>query len=139
MVIKPGFMLILMGVAGALGCNTGPEFAVNERTFELPSMKPGPGGCMGIRLGRGPTETAATGASGAGSTLVTQASWGGEALVVRVSEGSTLLLERSYDEEFLRSGRVDEFTVTSSTGQSRLYRYWASYDENGQPRCAPLE
>jgi hypothetical protein len=85
------------------------------------------------------TPQASRGKCGAGSTLVTQASWGGEALVVRVSEGSTLLLERIYDEEFLRSGRVDEFTVTSSTGQSRLYRYWASYDEDGQPRCAPLE
>jgi hypothetical protein len=63
----------------------------------------------------------------------------GENLVVRVTEKNLLLEERVYDQAFLSSGRLDEFTVTASTGQSRMLRYWASFDAAGRPECVPLD
>jgi hypothetical protein len=138
--IEPGFMLVLVVVGGAcIACDGGPTFAVNERIFELPSMKSAGGGCIAVRLGGGGRGATGTAGGSDGSTLAIEASFGGDEMVVKVTEGGRLVAERTYDEAFLRSGRLDQFTVTASTGHSRLLRYWASYDSDGQPRCAPLE
>lgn len=139
MTIKPGIMLVLLGVAGSSIACQGPQFAFNERIFELPSMKPAGGGCVAVHLGGGGSGATGTAGGGDGSTLAIETSFGGDVVVVTVTEPGRLVAVRRYDEAFLRSGRLDEFTVTGSTGQSRLLRYWASYDGDGHPRCAPLE
>jgi hypothetical protein len=55
---------VLAGVAGASIACQGPTFAVNERIFELPSMKPAGGGCHAVQLGG--SGRGATGAAGGG-------------------------------------------------------------------------
>jgi hypothetical protein len=138
MAITRAFMLVLVGVAGAgLGCEDGPQFAINERIFEYPSMKPAGAGCVAVKLGGGRGGTGTAG-GGDGSTLAIEVSFGDE-VIVTVKEAGRLLVQRTYDEAFLRSGRLDEFTVTASTGHARLLRYWASFDAGGRPSCAPLE
>lgn len=125
-------------IGGALtSCGQGPEFAVNERIFELPSMKSAGAGCFSVELGgRGSGGTGTAGGSD-GSPLAISAHVG-ENMVVQVTEQGRVLLERVYDEAFFRSGRLDEFSVTASTGHGRLLRYWASFDAAGRPSCADL-
>jgi hypothetical protein len=138
MAITRALLLFLAGLAGAgLGCEDGPEFAFNERIFEYPSMKPAGSGCTAVKLGGGSGGTGVAGGSD-GSTLAITVSFADE-VVVTVKEAGRLLFQRTYDEAFLRSGRLDEFIVTASAGQGRLLRYWSSFDAGGRPHCAPLE
>jgi hypothetical protein len=55
-----------------------------------------------------------------------------DAVVVQVFSDTDLLESRRYDEAMLRSGSVDEFTVTTHAGRSYVLRYWggscASFD-----------
>jgi hypothetical protein len=139
MTSKPGVVLFLVSVGCVLpSCAQGPQFAVNERIFELPSMKSAGAGCLGVRLGSGSEGGTETGGGSDGSPLVI-ATRIREDMTVQVTESGRLLVERVYDEAFFLSGRLDEFSVTASTGQGRFLRYWASFDADGRPECAPLE
>ncbi len=59
---------------------------------------------------------------------------GGDAndVPVQVFSDNQLLVTRRYDEAFLRSGTVDEFTVTTHAGGSYFLRYWGG-------SCDPLD
>ena len=52
MLSKPRLVLFVAIVGCAASCEPGEDFAVNERIFELPSMKSAGAGCMSMRLGR---------------------------------------------------------------------------------------
>jgi hypothetical protein len=55
-----------------------------------------------------------------------------DVVAVQVFSDTELLANRQYDEAMLRSGTVDEFTVTTHAGRSYVLRYWggscASFD-----------
>jgi hypothetical protein len=55
-----------------------------------------------------------------------------DGMVVQVFSDAELLISRRYDEATLRSGAVDEFTVTTHAGRVYVLRYWDG-------RCAPLD
>ena len=137
MLRKPGVVLFVVSVGCAASCEPGQEFAVNERIFELPSMKSAGAGCMDVRLGGGVSGTGTAGGSDRSPLAITVRTR--ENMVVQVTESGRLLVERVYDEVFLRSGRLDEFNVTASSGQGRLLRYWASFGADGRPACVPLD
>jgi hypothetical protein len=55
-----------------------------------------------------------------------------DVVVVQVFSDTELLANRQYDEAMLRSGTVDEFTVTTHAGRNYVLRHWggscASFD-----------
>jgi hypothetical protein len=48
----------------------------------------------------------------------------GDAFMVRVFSDQQLLASRTYGVAMLRSGRLDEFTVTTHSGAVYVLRYW---------------
>jgi hypothetical protein len=104
---------------------------LNERVFvkEGDSLNFNGGGCMTMQLGSSrplaspPVE---------GSDFEVTEGANADAVVVQVFSDTDLLASRRYDEAMLRSGSVDEFTVTTHAGRSYVLRYWggncASFD-----------
>jgi hypothetical protein len=109
--------------------------ALNHRLFEPPSMTPS-GGCVTYQLKPGARSTS-SGGSALGLPLVVSETAVDYTVVVEVTDKGQQVVEKVYDEDFFESGQRDEFTVTSS-GQTMLLRYWATFDADGRPVCAPL-
>jgi hypothetical protein len=133
-----GFLtsVVLAGLALAAlgGCEPpGPVVAFNQRMFSLPGMDSAGSSCIVVRLGD------SGGSSGGGGTLdlIMNVRVADDRLIVEVAEGRTVLLRRSYDEAFFQSQRVDEFTVTATTGRGMLVRNWGSYGAGGRAECSP--
>src|SRR4029077_5070158 len=106
--------------------------ALNMRTFVLPSMTPGGGGCTTLQLKPG----APPGSVGRGRAIglpitVSQTSVN-ETVVVDVTDGGQTVVEKVYDAAFFQSGKRDDFTLTSS-GQMILLRFWGTADPGGNP------
>jgi hypothetical protein len=51
----------------------------------------------------------------------------GDAYVVKVYTDSDLLVERSYSEATLASGKMDEFSVTTHSGAVYTLRFWGGH------------
>jgi hypothetical protein len=134
--------LVLL-VAPFLGsCDqAGKPVVLNQRLFELPSKAATSSACYGFHLKTGPLGTPGGSASGgggpSGSPLVVGAKLAGDTVVVDVTDNGRIVIQRTYDEAFFESGRVDEFTATGSSGPSVLLRFWGTFDPNGHPACAP--
>jgi hypothetical protein len=115
---------------------------LNERLFELPSMKSAGSGCMMYDLkpaslfGGGSSSGSGSG-SASGLPLVVGQRSDNDRVIVDVTDGARVVVERVYDLAFFRSGKLDEFTATVP-GEMMLLRYWGGVDPNGQPQCAPL-
>jgi hypothetical protein len=105
--------------------------SLNERVFvkEADSLNFNGGGCMTMPLG-GSRPIASPPVEGSDFEVTEGAN--ADAVVVQVFSDTDLLESRRYDEAMLRSGSVDEFTVTTHAGRSYVLRYWggscASFD-----------
>jgi len=127
-----------------VSCAPGVDVVVNERLFELPSMKSRGGGCAMYELRKDTALSSGGGStSGSGGTspsgLVVSQTSAGEIVLVKVSDQGHVLAERRYGEGFLRSEKVDEFVVRGFSGDQMMLRYWGTFDPDGRPRCAPFE
>jgi hypothetical protein len=122
------------------GCDPGPHVVLNQRGFELPSTTPTDIACFAFDLGRtsGDGKPSFEGANQTSSLIVRQAT-GPQEVVVSVTEGLNIVVQRTYDESFFHSGKLDEFTASSTTGQSLELRYWGQDDSTVPPECAPAE
>jgi hypothetical protein len=129
------------GTPVVLNDQPGTPVVLNERLFELPSMTATASGCFGFELKKGPLgmggPSAAAGGTPLGSTLVVGETLDGDTVVVDVTDSGRMVVQKTYDEAFFKSGTVDEFTAAASSGSSMLLRFWGTFDSNGRPQCAP--
>jgi hypothetical protein len=125
---------LLTGVLLLCSCGTGPDIALNERIFDLETSISMGRGCQHFTLGNGSRASSQTSASG---ILIAQQGRD-DGVIVRIFENEEVLEERRYNEDFFRSGNVDEFTVTGAN-TALLLRYWGALAENGEAPCTPLE
>jgi hypothetical protein len=132
--------LVLLGVAacaGSSGCESGPYVVLNERFLELPSLTVSRTDCFEFNLGPSGGSSSAGGApAGGGGLAVSESSINGTVLI-DVSDGVQVVVHRTYDEAFFKSGKVDQFTATSTSGASMMLRFWGAFDPNSAPSCAP--
>jgi hypothetical protein len=134
---------LIKGVAAVTVClssSCGPStrVALNERIFELPSMKSAGKGCVFYALGGAASSGASTGGANVSGLVVSQRS-DGDHVLVEVTEGRRVLAERRYGEAFFRAGTVDDFIATGASGEGRRLRYWGAFDASGEPRCASFD
>jgi hypothetical protein len=142
--MKQAWCLMPALVLATGACDPTARVALNERIFVMPEVVRAGGGCMTFELrrdvwygiGGGGSSGGSSGASGPDSIVITERS-DDDRVLIRVSFGPTVLAERRYDEDFLRSERVDFFEVEAPNGARRLMRFWGSFDDDGQPECAP--
>ena len=111
--------------------------ALNHRLFESPSMTPAGSGCATYQLKPGGPRITTGGGSASGLPLAVSETAVDYTVVVAVTDKGQPVIEKIYDEAFFESGKRDDFTVTSSE-QTMLLRYWATFDADGRPVCAPL-
>lgn len=135
MVKKLGPCLVVGSLCLAASCG-GPTVVLNERLFELPSMKSAGAGCMRFELGGGASTGGGAGFPSLG--LLVEHRLAGDRVVVTVSESGRTLDERAYGEAFFRSHEIDEFVATSSSSAQLLLRFWGSTDAD-LSSCTPLE
>ena len=140
-VLKRALVAVAMTAAGtSLSCGQ-DLVAVNDRIFVKAggTWQYNGGGCMTVQLGGSSSlapsplgGSSSVGTASQGSDF--EVSGGGDAndVVVQVFSDNQLLVTRFYDEAMLRSGTVDEFTVTTHAGGSYMLRYWGG-------SCAPLD
>jgi hypothetical protein len=124
---KPTWLMVCL-----LGGCAEVSVAFNERAFELPSMDSAGEGCTRYTFGASSGTSGGTTGSLSSRLTISQHS-GDHRVIVDVNDGSRRLVEKVYDQAFLQSERVDEFTVTTAAGESVLLRYW------GSPSCAPFD
>lgn len=110
--------------------------ALNHRLFESPSMTSLGSGCISYRLKTG-ANTSTGGGSASGLPLEVNQKAVDYTVVVDVTDKGQQVVEKIYDEVFFQSGTRDDFTATSSD-QTMLLRFWATFDADGLPQCAPL-
>jgi hypothetical protein len=143
--MKRSWWLMPALVLATGACDPSARVVLNERIFVMPEMVRAGGGCMTFELrrdvwygigGGGGNSGGSSGSSGPDSIVITEQS-ADDRVLIRVSVGPTVLAERRYDEAFLRSERVDVFEVEAPNGARRLMRFWGSFDDDGQPECAP--
>jgi len=129
---KSALAAVALTVVGISCVSCGRDLAsLNERVFvkEGDSLHFNGGGCMIMQLGDSrpiapsPVE---------GSDFEVTEGTNADVVVVQVFSDTELLSSRRYDEAMLRSGTVDEFTVTTHAGRSYVLQYWgrscASFD-----------
>jgi hypothetical protein len=118
-------------VAVLAGCNQ-PIFLMFEEHLETPDGERLVGsGCESI--GDGTSGSGSAGASGPTYSIVHQGH-DGEGVRVLVRSGTGRLLEvRDYNEDFLRSGNVDEFEIEFPGQHTLRLRYWGG-DTCEEPR-----
>jgi hypothetical protein len=131
---------VAMTAAAVLGCGSGPHVVLNQRALVPPSTAPTDIACFGFDLGRtsGDGKPSFEGADQTSSLIVRQAT-GQQAVVISVTEGFNIVAQRTYGEAFFHSGKLDQFTASSTTGESLELRYWGQDDSMGSPQCAPAE
>lgn len=97
--------------------------SLNERIFvkEGETRSFNGGGCMTMQLG-GSRPIAAPPVEGSDFEVAEGAN--ADVVVVQVFSDTELLASRRYDEVMLRSGTLDEFTVTTHAGHSYVLQYW---------------
>ena len=137
--------LLLVACSGNTLVGEGPgdvpplAVALNNRLFQSPSMTSSGSGCATYQLKPGGAKVTAGGGSASGRSLAVSETAVDYTVVVAVTEKGQQVAERVYDEAFFESGKRDEFTVTStSSDEAILVRYWATFDADGRPVCAPL-
>ncbi len=112
--------------------------ALNHRLFASPSMTPLGSGCVTYQLNPGgPGSSSGGGWSASELPFVVSETAVDDTVVVEVTDKGQEVVEKVYDEPFFDSGKRDDFTVTSSE-QSMLVRYWATFDADDRPVCAPF-
>ena len=131
---------ILLAATLAGSCDSGTPVVLNERLFELPSMKSDGSACMMYDLKApslfgGGGSSASGGGSASGLPLAVEQRSDNDRVIVDVTDSGRVIIERVYDLAFFQSGKVDQFTA-SATGQMMLLRYWG--DASANPQCAPL-
>jgi hypothetical protein len=132
--------VVLFGLSVAAwvsACGSGPYVVLNDRFLELPSMAVTSSGCIGANLGDTGGSSSAGGAPLGGGGLALSESTGDRTILVQVSDGASIIVQRTYDESFFKSGRVDQFTATSTSGTSMMLRFWGAWDALAAPACAP--
>jgi hypothetical protein len=129
-------LLFLMVGPALVSCQAGTPVTLNERLFELPSMKSLGGGCTMYRLGDGSRGGTAAGSAG-GLPLVVEQRSSDDSVIVDVRANGSVVVERAYDLAFFQSGRLDELQA-SAGGETMLLRYWGGFDSKGTPVCSPL-
>jgi hypothetical protein len=132
--------LILVSTTLLGSCDSGTPVVLNERLFELPSMKFDGAGCTMYRLGAssilgGGGSSSSSGGSAAGLPLVVEQRSDNDRVIVDVTANGSVVVEKVFDLAFFESGKLDEFTA-SAPGQTMLLRYWG--DASANPQCAPL-
>jgi hypothetical protein len=141
--MRLGTALIFLAAPLLGACDpAGTPVVLNERLFELPSMKSAGGGCSTYDLRApsffgGGSSSGSGGGSAAGLPLVVEQRSDNDRVIVDVTDNGLVVIERIYDLAFFRAGKLDEFTATVP-GEMMLLRYWGGIDPNGQPQCAPL-
>lgn len=121
---------VLFMIVGA-GC--GEDIFINERRWSRVQgeLVKGPSGCINASDLDGHPAKFTPRVEGSSDFGTFQTTGDGAVHILIHSQGVTLAT-RSYNREFLRSHRVDEFIVTTQGGVEYLLRYW------GGP-CTPLE
>jgi hypothetical protein len=124
-------------LVSACGPASGPYGVLNERLLELPSMTVSTSNCVGVNFGAMARSPSIGGAPPDSSGLIVNESIGAKAMLVEVTDGDRIVVQRTYDEPFFRSGSVDQFTATSTSGASMMLRFWGAWDADQPPPCAP--
>ncbi|HMI85952.1 MAG TPA: hypothetical protein VK550_17765 [Polyangiaceae bacterium] len=116
--------------AVSLSCSSGEQIVVNGRMFlrDGETLVPKGGGCVWMKI---PSSGGTSSGSISGDISV-QEGPEGHAYAVRVFSGQQLLQSRSYDVEWLHSGQIDEFEVTTQASAVYVLRYWGG-------TCADLD
>jgi hypothetical protein len=137
--MKSVVVMALVAV-GMMGCDSGPHVVLNQRAFVVPSTDAEDIACFEFDLGRtsGDGKPSFEGADQTTALIVRQAT-GDHDVVISVTEGFDIVAQRTYDASFFHAGKLDEFTATSTTGESLQLRYWGQDDSAGSPRCAPVD
>jgi hypothetical protein len=129
-------LLVALMVTLLVSCD-GEQVALNERVLSESTGALLSSGCYLFELGGG-DQTSSTGGSVSGSSLTTNVSLDGSTVVVLVKDGRQVLVQRQYGTTFFDSGKVDQFTVTpTSGGDAALMRYWGKANPGGTAGCAP--
>src|SRR6478735_52097 len=117
-------------VFASFGCaEEGEDVLLNARLFNAQTMASEGGGCSMYRLGSKST----SGGSLHGPDFVVSEDQSESAITITVTpaQGSDVLVTRAYDAAFFQSGRLDEFTASSSSGAGMLLRYWGKFHPVG--------
>ena len=124
-----GFV-VLVAIGMSLPSCAHDRVTVNQRMFlrEGGRLKYEGGGCSFMELGGSSSAPAPM----KGSDFQTTESQDGDVVLEQVFSDTELLASRRYDEAFLNSARVDEFTVKTHAGKDYVLRYWGG-------SCAPLD
>jgi len=111
--------------------------ALNHRLFDTASMTSSPsGGCSSYQLKPGGPGIS-SGAGNADGLGVNEMAVDYTVVVKVTDKDKQVIVEKIYDEAFFKSGQRDDFTVTSSD-KTMLVRYWATFDADDRPVCAPF-
>jgi hypothetical protein len=111
--------------------------ALNHRLFESPSMTSSPsGGCTSYLLKPGGPGIS-SGGGNADGLGVSETAVDYTVVVKVIDKDKQVLVEKIYDETFFESGQRDDFTATWSD-KTMLVRYWATFDADDRPVCAPF-
>jgi len=118
------FGRLAVGLSAGLliSCSSGVEVSIASETYlhQGNTLKYAGGGCMHMKL---PGSAGAAPARRLGDFNM-QEGPDGDSFLVQVFSDDELLAARRYDEAMLRSGSIDEFSVTTHLGSVYTLRYW---------------
>ncbi len=113
------FGFLLAAGAGLSACS---DLSINERVFRR-----GPEGWETSSVVCFPLEHGGDLWTGGGNATYSMSSMVRDGVVyVEAKSGDLPTVARRYDREFARSGKVDEFTFTTISGEQFFFRYWGS-------------
>ncbi len=112
----------ILSVILSASCSSGTEVSISSETYLhlADRLKYAGGGCMHLKL---PASGGATPGRRIGDFNM-QEGPDGDSFLVQVFSDDELLATRRYDEAILRSGRIDEFSITTHLGSVYTLRYW---------------
>jgi hypothetical protein len=126
-----GFTALVVLQFQLLSCAPATRVTVNSRMFvqEGSHLTYQGGGCTFMELG-GPSRSPP--APMKDSDFQTTESVDGDVVLEQVLSDTDVLASRRYDEAFLNSSKVDEFSVKTHAGKEYVLRFWGG-------SCAPLD
>ena len=103
-------------------CSSGTDISISSETYlhQGDTLRYAGGGCQHLKL---PAKGGTTPGRRIGDFNM-QESPDGDDFLVQVFSDDELLTSRRYDEAMLRSGKIDEFSITTHLGSVYTLRYW---------------
>jgi hypothetical protein len=122
--IAPGCRVALGLALAVAAAACSPTVSINERIakrdgerFSMKALA-----CYGLGDG------ISSGSGGGGGDFAQSTSVTNGVLKIEVRTDGRLLVQRTYDQAFAHSGRVDDFTVATTSGDEYRFVYWGSSD-----------